>query len=128
MIVMFDFPAMPTPDGPLIEVYYASNCTPCRLELPILAQLAEKETAPIVIVLLTDEKKAREQIAAVSSKLETLAVLPSGPDSHALLRVAGDAEGILPYARSLHSNGQTCNSWRGLLSVDRVRMMLRACK
>ena len=125
---MFDFPAVPAPDGPLIEVYYASSCTPCRLELPVLAELSESERTRMVIVLLTEEKKAREEIVAVSPKLETLAILPSGHDSRKVLQAAGDAEGILPYARSLHSNGQICKSWRGLLNVDRVRKMLRGCK
>ena len=106
---------------PALEVYYAATCAPCRLELPVLAA-ALREGAPVRVMLLTEEKRARAELAAISPDLAAQAVAaPAGQDPRIILRQAGDADGILPFART------SCAGWRGTLTLERIRTLLAGC-
>ena len=118
---------LPPPDVPALEVFYASTCEPCHLELPNLARLTRDRDFRMIIVLLTDEAKARLELKAVSPELEAVATPSSNPDARAALRAAGDADGILPYARLRRTDGRSCGSWRGILTAARVRILLANC-
>ncbi len=118
---------LPPPDIPVLEVFYASTCEPCHLELPNLAQLVQDTNLRMVIVLLTDEVKARNELQAVSPDLEAVSMPSSNPDARAALRAAGDADGILPYARLRQADGRLCGSWRGILTAARVKILLASC-
>jgi hypothetical protein len=118
-----------------LDVYYASTCAPCRLELPVLAEAA-RDGLPVTIVLLTEADRARRELARVSPELANRArVPPSGPeagagpaDPRAVLRAAGDPDGILPFAQTRDADGRPCRSWRGLLTLERIRGLLAACR
>lgn len=120
------------PDGPVLEVYYASTCAPCHAELGVLA--AVERTGPdalaakLVVYLLTDEAIARREVAAASPALAARAIaLPADTDQRSMLRAAGDADGILPFARARDANGRVCASWRGMLTLARIKALLGAC-
>jgi hypothetical protein len=114
------------PPLPVLEVYYASTCAPCRLELPALAE-AVQDGLPVTIVLLTGEARARRELAAVSPELAARAEpAPQTAGPRAALRAAGDADGILPFSRVRRPDGSTCRTWRGILTLDRIRRLLTA--
>jgi len=119
--------AAPSPSPPVLEVYYASTCTPCRLDLPVLADVARTQDATVVIVMLTDPAQARAEFAAVDPGLGALAIPSVETDQRAVLRAAGDADGILPYALVKTPEGETCASWRGRLTLERVRKLIARC-
>lgn len=111
-----------------VEVYYASTCTPCRLELPALAQIAEEGALPLSVVILGDVARARDELSGASPKLAALARESDAENERLALRSAGDDDGILPYARSLSADGTMCGSWRGVLSKERIIALLALCK
>jgi thiol-disulfide isomerase/thioredoxin len=39
---------------PVLEVFYAPTCAPCRLELPVLTQIVEKRNMRVRIILIDD--------------------------------------------------------------------------
>ena len=111
----------------VLEVYYASTCAPCRLELPVLAE-AVRDGLPITVMMLTDPVRARRELAAASPELAARAQ-PAGDAAgpRAALRDAGDPDGILPFSRVRGADGTTCRTWRGLLTLERIRTLLAAC-
>lgn len=117
---------MPVPPQPILEVFYASTCTPCRLELPVLAQVQRAGTA-LRIVVIGDPDRARRELAGAAPQLSLVAVVPAHASPRAILRNAGDADGILPYARAVVPDRRICASWRGILTVSRVNYMLAGC-
>ncbi len=115
------------PPVPVLDVYFAPTCAPCRLELPVLAE-AVKDGLPITIVLLTDQPRARRELAAVSPALAARAIpVPPAADPRAALREAGDPDGILPFSRVRAAAGTTCPTWRGMLTLQRIRTLLAGC-
>jgi thiol-disulfide isomerase/thioredoxin len=116
------------PDMPVLDVYYASTCAPCRAELGVLAEVVREGSPKLVIYLLTDETEARAELAAASPHLPASAVaLPPGRTEREVLRLAGDADGILPFARMRAADGRLCGMWRGILTGERIRALLKAC-
>jgi hypothetical protein len=111
---------------PVLYVYYAPYCAPCRLELPQVAEAARQGLA-VTVVILEQEEKARRELAEVSPGLAQWAVTAKGGDPRRTLRDAGDGDGILPYAVARRRDGSSCGSWRGGLTVERIRSLLAAC-
>jgi thiol-disulfide isomerase/thioredoxin len=120
-------PMIAAPPPAILEVYYAPSCAPCRMELPVLAEVRRRDGAKLRIVIVSDDQKARDTLRAVSPSLAQAAHSPQFADARASLRAAGDPDGILPYARSLSSTGRTCAQWRGGLTLGRVRALVAAC-
>ena len=120
-------PLPPDLPPPVLEVFYSPTCAPCRLELPVLADLAGTSDAKIRIVILDQEDRARAELSAVSPRLEAIAAAPSAASPGDALRAAGDANGILPYARSLTADGALCAKWSGGLTIGRAKSLLAAC-
>ena len=112
---------------PVLEVFYSPSCAPCRLELPVLAKAVEGGGTVVRIVILDQEQRAREDLRAVSPKLEAAAVAPTEADPRDTLRSAGNANGILPYALSRTDRGEVCDRWSGGLTMTRLRILLEAC-
>ena len=125
IVVMVASHALPPPT---VEIYYSPTCAPCRLELPDVAHFARSDGARVRIVILGDEARARDDLRAVSPTLERNAVPAVDKNPRSALRSAGDADGILPYARAISSDGQVCAQWRGRIGVSTVRSMVSACK
>lgn len=116
------------PPPPILEVFYSPTCAPCRLELPVLADLLTKDGANVRVVLLDQEDRARHDIREASPILERRIVRSANPKPRVALLAAGDADGILPFARAMTRNGTSCASWRGGLTLQRARMLIEACK
>ena len=112
---------------PTLEVFYASTCAACRLDLPVLAQLARQDGTRLRIIILADEARARTEISAALPALDQESVIASVKAPRETLQLAGDEDEILPFARTLSTN-KTCASWRGRLSIARARALLAACK
>jgi thiol-disulfide isomerase/thioredoxin len=121
-------PPLP-PDLPpaTLEVFYSPTCTPCRLELPAVAEIAGRDGVRVRVVILDDEDRARAELREVSTRLEAVAESKVGEAPNAVLRDAGNNTGILPYARSVTANGDVCAKWSGRLTVARARSLLAAC-
>ncbi|HEY4115089.1 MAG TPA: thioredoxin family protein [Rhizomicrobium sp.] len=113
---------------PVLEVFYSPTCAPCRLELPVLAQIVEKRNMRLRIILVDQEKRARGDIQKVSLRLEKLAAPSSVHRPRQALLSAGDGDGILPFARSVSPSGKACATWRGGMTVPRAEAMLAACR
>lgn len=111
---------------PVLQVYYAPYCAPCRLELPQVAEAARQGLA-VRMVILEQEDKARRELAEVSPALADWAVMAPGNNPRQALRDAGDEEGILPYAVARQPDGKACGSWRGGLTLERIKSLLAAC-
>jgi thiol-disulfide isomerase/thioredoxin len=120
-------PLPPDLPPPVLEVFYSPTCAPCRLELPVLADVAGKFDARVRIVILDQEERARAELRAVSPGLEAIATPVSTASPGDALRAAGDTNGILPYARSLTVDGEVCAKWSGGLTIARVKSLLAAC-
>ena len=112
---------------PVLEVFYSPSCAPCRLELPVVAQIADGQGVQVRIVILDQEERARQELREVSPALETAAATRIAASPNELLREAGDDKGILPYARSLAASGEVCARWSGGLTLSRARSLLAAC-
>ncbi|WP_422003282.1 hypothetical protein [Reyranella sp.] len=112
---------------PVLEVFYSPTCTPCRLELPAVAEIAGQAGTVVRIVILDQEERARAELRAVSPRLEALAMVSPETVPGRALRAAGDDNGILPYARAVAGSGEVCARWRGGLTIERAREMLAAC-
>jgi hypothetical protein len=121
-------PPLP-PDLPpaTLEVFYSPTCTPCRLELPAVAEIASRDGVRVRVVILDDEDRARAELRAVSVRLEAIAESKVGEAPSAVLHDAGNDTGILPYARSVTSSGAICAKWSGRLTVTRAANLLAAC-
>lgn len=112
---------------PTLEVFYAPTCEPCRLELPALAEWFQGSTHRLRIVIVSDDGRARSELAAISPGLARAAQDSGRRNPRDTLRAAGDADGILPFSRAQTANGALCASWRGALTVSRINNMLSAC-
>lgn len=112
---------------PVLEVFYSPTCTPCRLELPIVAEIVREEGTRVRIVIIDQEERARAELQAVSSRLDAVAVGPAAAAPRDILRAAGNDRGILPYARTVGSAGTVCSTWSGRLTVSRIKSMFAAC-
>ncbi len=112
---------------PVLEVFYSPTCVPCRLELPAVAQMAGEKDARVRIVILDQEERARSELRAVSIQLDVIATAATSAPAGEVLRGAGNERGILPYARSLTVDGETCATWSGGLTVARAKSLLAAC-
>jgi hypothetical protein len=118
---------MPPLPPATLEVFYAPSCTPCRLELPALAAFAAQDGTRIRVVILSDEARARDELGAVSPRLEATAEARSGASPNAVMRAAGNVDGILPFSRAVAPNGETCAKWLGRLTLERARSLVAAC-
>ena len=112
---------------PVLEVYYSPTCAPCRLELPVLADLVKTDGNRVRIVILDQEVRARAELRAVSPALEKAAVARHGLKPRAVLVAAGNTDSILPFARSLAPGGKVCGRWRGGLTPAKARDLIQAC-
>jgi thiol-disulfide isomerase/thioredoxin len=120
-------PLPPDLPPPVLEVFYSPTCAPCRLELPLIADVAAQPDARVRIVILDQEERARTELRTVSTRLDAIAVGPSAASPGDALHAAGDANRILPYARSLTADGAVCATWSGGLTISRVKSLLAAC-
>jgi thiol-disulfide isomerase/thioredoxin len=120
-------PLPPDMPPPVLEVFYSPSCAPCRLELPAVAEVARSGNVVVRVVILDQDERARSELRAVSPALAAAAAAPGAAPPGDVLLGAGNRRGILPYARSLTSEGTMCASWSGGLTVSRARSLLAAC-
>jgi hypothetical protein len=92
-----------------------------------VAEIADRDGARVRVIILDQEDRARADLRAVSVRLEAVAESTVGEPPNAVLRDAGNDTGILPYARSVASNGAVCAKWSGRLTVARAANLLAAC-
>lgn len=118
---------MDQPSVPVLEVYYSPACAPCKLELPLLADLREGSSFKLVVVILNQEDQAFADLDRVSLALRADAIVSQEPDERKALRAAGNENGILPYARVTQGKDTLCQSWRGRLSRVRIERMIASC-
>jgi hypothetical protein len=118
---------MPVPQPPILEVYYSPTCAPCRLELPAVAEFARLDGSRVRIVILDQETRARDELKDVALRLVPMAVSVTDKNPRNALRAAGDADGMLPYARVVTPEGKVCSNWRGMLTLARAQNLVRAC-
>jgi len=116
---------LPLPPA-VLEVFYAPSCTPCRLELPVLAAFTQ-EGGQVRVVILDEEARARDELRAVSPRLEASAKALTGASPGDAMRAAGNANGILPFSRAVTPGGEICAKWTGRLTLDRARELVAAC-
>lgn len=112
---------------PHLDVYYASTCAPCRVELPVIYQ-ALRGGSDIRILVVSDMPRAKEDLSAVGQRLAQVASFAPGPSPNGRLRLAGDADGILPYTQAVDGRGHACASWRGMLTLSRIRKLFSKCR
>jgi hypothetical protein len=115
------------PQPPILEVYYSSACAPCRLELPVVAEFARLDGSRVRIVILDQETRARDELKDVDLQLVATAVSVADKNPRSALRAAGDIDGMLPYARVVTPRGKVCSNWRGMLTLARAQILVRAC-
>lgn len=118
---------MLVPDPPLLEIFYAPTCAPCVLELPAIARFQKTRPDRLRIILISDFGRALSDLAAISPELAARAVKAASSQPRDTLRLAGNDDAILPYARAVDARGHICARWRGTLTIERMNNMLRAC-
>lgn len=112
---------------PHLEVYYASTCAPCRVELPVILEALQDGTN-IRILIVSDLRQAKADLAATAPRLVQAAQMADGRDARDRLRGAGDADGILPFTRAVNAKGKICATWRGALTRFRIQDLLSRCR
>jgi len=93
----------------------------------VIAEFAKQNGALVRVIVLDQEERARMELRAVSADLEAAAESRVEKSPNAVLRAAGNANGILPYARSVTESGDVCAKWAGGLTLTRIRSMVAAC-
>lgn len=85
--------------------YWASWCTPCREELPLLAALSQRprQTVQVVAIALDTLPEARSFLAAHPLALDVRIETPGGSDSSVLL---GNRHGVLPFSALIGPDGR----------------------
>lgn len=111
---------------PHLDVYYASTCAPCRLELPVVLH-ALADGTDIRLLIVSDPLRAKADFTTAGAALVRVARLAEGESPRDRLRRAGDADGILPFARSVGAKGRICAAWRGALTRLRIQALLSRC-
>lgn len=109
---------MLTTDTPILEVYYAATCAPCRQEIPLLTEVSASTR---LVIYVLDK-------AASLDKLPARIVITAPADPRRVLRQAGDQDGILPFARSVRADGTLCGTWRGKLTLNRIDSLINLCR
>jgi thiol-disulfide isomerase/thioredoxin len=120
-------PLPPDLPPPVLEVFYSPSCAPCRLELPAVAEMAGRKGVQVRIIILDQEERARAELRAASTGLDSIATAPVPAPAGDVLRGAGNERGILPYARSVTGEGEVCAKWLGGLTIARAESLLAAC-
>jgi len=115
------------PPPPVLEVYYAPNCAPCQLELPAVAEFAQLPGSRVTMIIVGEEEKAREELRAAHPALEAGAVARITERPGDVLREAGSAYGLLPFARVISREGTICAKWSGRLSFPKAYDMVATC-
>ena len=95
------------PDGSAVLInYWASWCTPCREELPLLSRFAQQQGPAgihVVAIALDDRTAAEEFVHARSPDLTVLLEAPSDHDSSVRL---GDDHSVLPFSVLIGADGR----------------------
>jgi hypothetical protein len=112
--------------GPTLEIYYAQSCAPCRLELPAISELVQKEHAPVHFFVLDGGPESRRTLGAAAPGA-TITDAASRGGERKVLAAAGDTDAILPYARAVGLRGELCAAWRGRLTVSVGVRLLAQC-
>ena len=97
------------------------------MELPVLAEFSKRDGARVRIVIVGEEARARDNLRQASAQLAADAVASRQSTPRAILREAGDSDGILPYARSLSPAGKICAKWRGRLTLAKAQELVSEC-
>lgn len=112
---------------PHLDVYYASTCAPCRVELPAILE-GIQAGKDIRILIVSDPQRAKADLAVVGSQLAQVARMAEGNGPRDRLRHGGDPDGILPFTRSVGAKGRICATWRGALTTLRIDDLLARCR
>ena len=106
--------------GPILVNFWSRDCAPCIAELPRLQAFANANKNWTVLLIATDS--ARDAQAFLNARGISLTSLRAGADSRALLRIAGNPSGALPYSHAQREN-EPCFAKRGELSeLDLARL------
>lgn len=120
--------AAPPPVRTILQVFYSAGCRQCDPELPLLAKVMEDNAVDLVITVLGDRDKGYAELRKASPRLVEIATAASSHEERDLLRAAGNANGKLPYARTLLSTGVACQTWQGGLTPGVLDRMLESCR
>lgn len=112
--------------GPMILLFWRSDCAPCLLELSDLAALrASARNARVIPVGLQPAAALRPALARL--RLRDDVTLRAVEDPAGLLVRLGGAPPRLPLAIAFRRTGQVCGHRLGLLGRDQVRAWSLAC-
>ena len=110
--------------GPILVNFWGRDCPPCIAELPRLQAFANANKDWTVVLIATDS--SRDAKSFLNDRGITLTSLRAGTDTRALLRVAGNPSGALPYSHAQRKN-EACFAKLGELSELDLNQLFVAC-
>lgn len=111
-------------NGPILVNFWSRDCAPCIAELPRLQAFAKANAEWTVLLVATES--AHDAQAFLNDRGITLTSLRAGADARALLRVAGNPSGALPYSHAQRENG-ACFAKLGELSELDFEQLSAGC-
>jgi hypothetical protein len=88
---------------------------------------ALREGSDVRVLIVSDAPRAMQDLSSAGQPLARIASIAPGSSPNNRLRMAGDADGILPYSKAVDGHGRVCARWRGMLSLSRIRELLLRC-
>ncbi len=108
-------------DGEVTLVnFWATWCTPCKAEHPVLVDLAEQGVRIVGVLYKDDEQLGRELLAKDGNPFEVVAMDPTG-DAGIAFGIAGVPETFL-----VDKDGMIIKSMRSPINYDHASQFLRA--
>ncbi|MDO4709308.1 MAG: TlpA disulfide reductase family protein [Pseudomonadota bacterium] len=113
--------------GPLLVNFWGVDCPPCIAELPRLQAFADAHPHWQVLLVSTDSPR---EAAAMLARLDIrLPALRGGAGMPALMRRAGNPQGVLPFSVALPAPGQPiCARHLGELRPADLQQFREACQ
>lgn len=113
-------------NAPVLVIFWRSDCAPCRIEQPILIEVARSHPQlHIALISLQDEAQTRNYFG--TSPASNMAILIAQDNAKKILLSMGDTRAALPFSAYLNADGTICETHYGVLGTEIVNNWIEEC-